>query len=188
MEAEKEIDRAIALSPGLARAYHVQTFQLDMAGRHEEAAEAIRQAQTLDPLNLVISADMPLILMKAGHREEAVAQALKVIEMDPDFAFGHQKLFELYLYQGKEEAAAEAYLKNLSLNGESEAVMAAYRNAYDREGLRGIYQKELERLFQNPSSGDRRSPIHIAGYTQGLGKRRSPSSIWRSPTGSGAPR
>lgn len=170
-EAEKEIDRAIALNPGLARAYHVQTFHLDMTGRHEEAAAAIRQAQTLDPLNLVIGADMPLILMKAGHTEVAVSQALKVIEMDPDFAFGHQKLFELYLYQGNEQAAAEAYLKSLSLNGESDAVMVAYRNAHEREGLRGIYQKELERLFQNQLSGDRRSPIHIAWLYAGLGQK-----------------
>ena len=77
----------------------------------------------------------------------------------------------MYLYQGKEEAAAEAYLKSLSLNAKSEAMSTVYRKAYEREGLRGIYQKELERASQNQPSDDRRSPVHIAWLYTALGQK-----------------
>jgi TolB-like protein/DNA-binding winged helix-turn-helix (wHTH) protein len=170
-EAGKEIDRAIALSPRLARAYHVQAFHMDMTGRHNEAVASIKQAQTLDPLNLVISADMAFILWRAGHTEEALAQALKVIEMDPGFIFGHLKLFELYLAEGRETAAAEAYLKYLTLSSKSDAMIAAYRKAYEKKGSKGIYQKELEELFQNQARGNYCSAIDIAKFYTLLGQK-----------------
>lgn len=161
-EAEKEIERAIALNPGLARAYHVQAFQLDMTGHSEKAVAAIKQAQMLDPLNMVIGADMPFILWRAGHVDEALAQALKVVEIDLNFAFGHKKLFELYLGLGKEKEAAEELLKSMELDGKSPVIMAAYRKAYEKKGLQGILQKDLQELFQQQAQSGYDSPVGFA--------------------------
>jgi tetratricopeptide (TPR) repeat protein len=170
-EAEKEMNRAIALNPGLARAYHVQAFQLNIAGRHNEAVASIKQAQTLDPLNMVINADISFLLWRAGQSDEALAQALKVVEMDPGFVFGHQKLSYIYLFQGREEAAAEEYIKALMLSGKSDSLVAAYRKAYVKKGLSGIYQKELEEQLQNQTRGGYSSPIHIAELYAILGQK-----------------
>jgi TolB-like protein/DNA-binding winged helix-turn-helix (wHTH) protein len=170
-EAGKEIDRAIALNPGLARAYHVQAFQLDIMGRHDQALASIKQAQSLDPLNLVISADMAFILWRAGHTEEALAQALKVTEIDPGFAFGHKKLYEFYTGQGREKEAAEEYLKFLELEGKSNVMIAAYRKAYEKKGPQGIYQKELQELLQNQAPGSYGFPVHIAELYTLLGQK-----------------
>jgi TolB-like protein/DNA-binding winged helix-turn-helix (wHTH) protein/Tfp pilus assembly protein PilF len=169
--AEKEMDRAIALNPGLARAYHVQAFQLDIVGRHNEAVAAIKQAHTLDPLNLVINADMSFILWRAGQPDAALAQALKAVEMDPGFAFGHEKLSDIYLFQGREDAAAEEYLKALMLGGKNEALLAAYRKAFVKNGLAGIHQKELEEQLQKQRRGGYGSPIRIAGLYAMLGQK-----------------
>jgi TolB-like protein/DNA-binding winged helix-turn-helix (wHTH) protein/Flp pilus assembly protein TadD len=170
-EAGKEIDRAIAINPGLARAYHVQTFQMDMMGRHTEALASIKQAQILDPLNMVISADMAFILWRAGHREEALAQALKVVDTDPGFVFGYHKLFELYLAEGRKEAAAEAYLKYLTLSGKSDTAVSVYRKAYEQKGPQGIYQKELEELLQKQTRDIYRSPMLAARLYTLLGQK-----------------
>jgi TolB-like protein/DNA-binding winged helix-turn-helix (wHTH) protein len=161
-DAEREMDRAIALNPGLARAYHVQAFQMDMAGRHEEAVASIKQAQMLDPLNLVILADMSIIYWNAGHADDALTQALKVVEMEPTFVFGHQKLCDLYMYQGKEEAAAEEYFKLMRLGSRSDSQISTYRKAFEKKGIRGIYQKELEERLQDQHQGRYVSPITIA--------------------------
>src|SRR5205085_4360782 len=95
----------------------------------------------------------------------------KVIETDPGFTFGHLKLFELYLSEGRKEAAAEAYLKYLTLSSKSDAMIAAYRKAYEKKGPQGIYQKELEEVFQNQAAGSYRFPIHIATLYTLLGQK-----------------
>ncbi|MEW6127306.1 MAG: winged helix-turn-helix domain-containing protein [Acidobacteriota bacterium] len=169
-DAEREINRAIALNPGLARAYHVQAFQMDMTGRHEEAVASIKQAQILDPLNLVINADMSFILWNARYADEALTQALKVVEMDPNFAFGHERLYELYLFQGKEEAAAEEYFKTLMLGGRSDAQVLAYRKAFEKSGWKGIAQKRLDERLQDQRQGKYSSLIFIAGSYAELGQ------------------
>lgn len=158
----KEFERAMELNPGLARAYHVQAFHLDIMGQHDDAVRAIKQAQSLDPLSMIINADVSYILWHAGHHDEAIAQCLKVIEMEPNFTPGHWTLVTLYQYQGREKETAEAYFKALILDGRSEAAVAGFRKAYEKKGIRGIYQKELDELLSNRANGNYRSPIRLA--------------------------
>jgi TolB-like protein/DNA-binding winged helix-turn-helix (wHTH) protein/Tfp pilus assembly protein PilF len=170
-KAEKEFERAVELNPGLARAYHVQAFHMDIMRRHEEAVRAIRQAQALDPLNMMINADVSYILWHAGHHEEAIAQCLKVIEMEPNFAPGHATLATLYQYQGREKEMAEEYLKDLSLKGRSEEVVEAFRKAYVKKGPHGLLQKELADLLSNRAKGGYSSPLRIAHLYTLLGQK-----------------
>lgn len=161
-KAGKEFERAIELNPGLARAYHVQAFHLDIMGQHNEAVRAIKQAQALDPLSMIINADVSYILWHAGHHDEAIAQCLKVIEMEPNFTPGHWTLSVLYQYQGREKETAEAYFKAMILDGRSEAAVAAFRKAYVKKGIQGIYQKELAERLSSRANGGYSSPIRLA--------------------------
>ncbi len=161
-EAGKEFERAIELNSGLARAYHVQAFHLDIMGQPDEAVRAIKQAQAIDPLNMVINADMSMLLWHAGQHDEAITQGLKVIEMEPNFAPGYWTLSLLYQYQGSEKETAEIYFKALILSGRSTASVATFRRAYEKKGIRGIYQKELAEQLSNRANGGYSSPIRIA--------------------------
>ncbi len=172
-KAGKEFERAIELNPGLARAYHVQAFHLDIIGQHQEAVRAIKQAQAFDPLNMMINADISLILWHAGHHDEAITQGLKVVEMEPNFAPGRWTLTILYQYQGREKEMAEAYFKALSVSGRSDADVAAYRKAYEKKGIRGIYQKELAELLSNRAKGGYSSPIRLAQLYTLLGQQEA---------------
>ncbi len=160
--AEQEIKRALALNPKLARAHHVDAFHQAIMGRHEEAIAAIKQAQALDPLNMIINSDVAEILSSARRPEEAIEQALEVVEMDPDFANAHLFLATVYHISGRAEESLEEYLKAKALNGESAARIAALRKAYGEKGLKGIYQKELEEILKKRASGAYYSPIHLA--------------------------
>jgi predicted Zn-dependent protease len=52
----------------------------------------LRKAESLDPLSLIISADMADALCVARRYEEAVQKSKKILEMDPNFAVGHYEL------------------------------------------------------------------------------------------------
>ena len=160
--AEQEINRALALNPRLARAHHVQAFHLASMGRHEEALAAIKQAQALDPLNMIINSDVAEILSSARRPEEAIEQGLKVVEMDPNFANAHLFLATAYHIHGRAEESVEEYLKAKALNGESATRIAALRKACEEKGLKGVYQKELEELLKKRASGGYYSSLHLA--------------------------
>src|SRR5699024_1268094 len=53
--AEAAFARAIDLNPGYATAHHWQAMYLANVGRLDEAIAAIRRAQGLDPLSLIIN-------------------------------------------------------------------------------------------------------------------------------------
>ena len=97
--AEKEFRRAIDLNPGYATAHHWYAWHLSLMGRHGEAIAEMKKARSLDPLSLIINADLAEILLIAHFDDESVQQSRKTIDMDPDFALAHNQLAEAYLQQ-----------------------------------------------------------------------------------------
>ena len=56
--AGKEFRRAIELNPGYATAHHWYAWHLSLLGRFDEAITEMRKAENLDPLSLIINADL----------------------------------------------------------------------------------------------------------------------------------
>jgi tetratricopeptide (TPR) repeat protein len=54
-------------------------------GRASEAVAQHRRALEEDPLNLVLRAGLAISLTSAGKDEEALAEARKILELDPNF-------------------------------------------------------------------------------------------------------
>src|SRR5438552_2878190 len=81
--AEREFRRAIELNPGYATAHHWYAWHLSEMGRNREAIAEMRKAQNLDPLSLIISADVAEILLVAHSYDQAIEQSRKTIDMDP---------------------------------------------------------------------------------------------------------
>jgi tetratricopeptide (TPR) repeat protein len=52
-------------------------------GRNDEAIAELKRAESLDPLSLIISADLADVLCVAHRYDESVQQSRKAIEMDP---------------------------------------------------------------------------------------------------------
>ena len=61
---EREMKRAIELSPNYARGHMVQGMHLSIMGRHPEAIAAARRARQLDPLSLITTVVVGLTLYK----------------------------------------------------------------------------------------------------------------------------
>src|SRR5262249_49845581 len=61
--AGKEFQRAIELNPGYATAHHWYAWHLSLLGRNDDATAEMRKAQSLDPLSLIINADLAELLL-----------------------------------------------------------------------------------------------------------------------------
>ena len=60
----------------------------------------MKKAENLDPLSLIINADLAELLLIAHLPDESMQQSRKTIEMDPGFAFAHNQLGQAYLQKG----------------------------------------------------------------------------------------
>jgi len=86
VKAEMEFQRAIELNPNLPETHQWLAYLYAAQNRFDAAFEKLRQAQGLDPLSIVITANTAEILYRARRFDDAVAQCEKALEMDPQFA------------------------------------------------------------------------------------------------------
>ena len=95
--AEKEFRRALELNPNYAIAHHWYHEYLVAMGRFEEGHSQILRAQELDPLSLMISADVGWGFYFARRYDDALEQLRKTLELEPNFVMAHFILGLTYL-------------------------------------------------------------------------------------------
>jgi TolB-like protein/DNA-binding winged helix-turn-helix (wHTH) protein/Flp pilus assembly protein TadD len=144
--AGKEFQRAIELNPGYATAHHWYAWHLSLLGRYDEAIAEMRKAENLDPLSLIINADLAELLVLAHSSDESIEQSRKTIEMDPNFALAHNQLAQAYLQKHMNDEAVAELQKASQLSGGSPTVIANLARAYVASGKRGEAIKLLSGL------------------------------------------
>jgi TolB-like protein/DNA-binding winged helix-turn-helix (wHTH) protein/Tfp pilus assembly protein PilF len=152
--ADKEFRRAIELNPGYATAHHWYAWHLSLLGRNGEAIAEMKKAENLDPLSLIINADLAELLLIAHLPDESIQQSNKTIEMDPNFALTHNQLAQAYL--GKHmfgEAIAEIQ-KAIQLSGGSPTCTTNLARAYAAAGKKAAALGLLNDLKKGSASGD----------------------------------
>jgi len=117
--AETEYKRAIKLSPGYATAHLWYAWHLILMGRNSEGLIELRKAESLDPLSLIISADMADALCIAHLSDEAVQQSNKTLQMDPNFAIGHYELGQAFEQKQMHDEAVAEFQKAIEISGHS---------------------------------------------------------------------
>ena len=88
-KACREFDQAIALNPVWVDAHHWHSHALCAAGRFDESLKSCRQIVQLDPVNPLMHAHVAWHHYMARDYAEALAQAEKVMRMEPNFHWGH---------------------------------------------------------------------------------------------------
>src|SRR5215467_12331236 len=117
--AGKEFRRAIELNSSYATAHQWCAAHLIVLGRNDEAIAELKKAENLDPLSLIIKADLAELLVIAHFYDESIQESRKTIEMDANFALAHNQLGQAYLQkQMRVEAVAELQ-KAVQLSGGS---------------------------------------------------------------------
>jgi TolB-like protein/DNA-binding winged helix-turn-helix (wHTH) protein/Flp pilus assembly protein TadD len=149
----KEFRRAIELNPGYATAHHWYAWHLGLLGRYDEAIAEMRKAESLDPLSLIINADLAELLVIAHSYDESMRQSRKTIEMDPNFAMAHNQLGQAYLQQHVYEQAVVELQKAVQLSARSPTCIANLARAYALSGRRKEAVKLLSDLKTSSTPG-----------------------------------
>jgi TolB-like protein/DNA-binding winged helix-turn-helix (wHTH) protein/Tfp pilus assembly protein PilF len=153
--AEAEYKQAIQLNPGYATAHQWYSWHLFMVGRNTEAMSELKKAESLDPLSLIINADIADALCVAGRYDEAVEQSKKTLKLDPNFAVGHYELGQALAQKDMYDDAIAEFKRAIEISGASGAFESNLGYTYavsgrKDEALKIINNLELQE-FQNHS-------------------------------------
>jgi len=165
--AEREFRRAIELNPGYATAHHWYAWHLSEMGRNREAIAEMRKAQNLDPLSLIISADVAEILLVAHSYDQAIEQSRKTIDMDPNFAVAHYELGQALVQKHMYKEAIAELQKAIELSGGSTTCTSNLAFAYAASGRR----KEAVKILSDLKNRSKQNASEIALMYVGLDEK-----------------
>src|SRR5512143_4166446 len=151
--AETEFRRAIELNPGYATAHHWYAWHLSLSGRNGDAIAEMKRAEGLDPLSLIINADLAELLLIAHFYDDSIQQSRKTIEMDPNFGLAHNQLAQAYLQRGMHDEAIAELVKAIRLSGGSPTCTANLARAYAVSGRRAEAVQRLGDLKKPSAPG-----------------------------------
>ena len=166
--AEREFKRAIDLNPGYATAHHWYGWHLAEVGRKDEAIAELREAANLDPLSLIIGADLAEVLLVAKLYQQSIQQSLSTIAMDPTFAVAHYQLGQAYVQNGMYSDAMVEFQNAIKLSGANTTFTSNLAYVYALAGRRG----EAVKILNDQKNRDHglTNSAEIALIYVGLGK------------------
>ncbi|MGH9397597.1 MAG: winged helix-turn-helix domain-containing protein [Terriglobia bacterium] len=168
--AEVEYGKAIELSPNYARAHQWYADFLASQKRTDEAIREMDRALELDPLSLIINMEMAWVLYMAHEYERAIEQALKTIEIEPQFSPAHHVLGLANEQMGNQEDAVRSCKKAHDGSGGNPISLAALGHAYAAAGHKPEARGILNELRDQAKRGYV-SPYALAIVCAGMGNR-----------------
>ena len=133
-ESETEFRRALELDPNYATAHHwYGNTLLTTLGRFDDAIKEGKRAIELDPLSLIINADLGSTLMLARRYDAAIAQLRATLALDGNFAYAHETLGTVLFLKGDLNAAIAEYEKARTLTDDCD-ILALLGLAYAKMG------------------------------------------------------
>jgi TolB-like protein/Tfp pilus assembly protein PilF len=144
----REFERAIALNPNYATAHHwFGDGPLLAVGQFDRAIAEGKRALELDPLSVIITADLGADYLVARRYDEAIEQFHKAIDLDPRFYYVHWNLAEALEMKGNMREALAEYKKAVELDDDP-FVLALLGQAYAKLGQRDEALRILAQLPQ----------------------------------------
>ena len=166
---EREADRANQLNPNYPTLHHWMSIYWCARARFGKALEAIRRAQELDPLSLIINTHYAWVYYFARRYDDAIEQYKRTLEMEPNFAIARVLMGGTYLQLQQYDAAIANIEQAIELTKRSSTEMVGMLgHAFGMAGRRDEAQAILAELL---SSSQQRyvSPFDIATVYVGLG-------------------
>jgi len=151
--ADTEFRRGIELNPGYATAHHWYAWHLSLMGRNNDAIAEMKTAQSLDPLSMIINADLAELLLIAHFIDESIRQSQKTIEMDANFPLAHNQLALAYLQQHRDADAIAELQEAVRLSAGSPTCAANLARAFAAAGRRNDAEQILSDLKKRSRPG-----------------------------------
>jgi eukaryotic-like serine/threonine-protein kinase len=169
-EAERELRRALELSPSYALAHIWYANLLIGQKRFDEALAHVGTAEELDPLSMVVLTNVGWTLSYAGRPAEAVEKCRRALALDPSYVQAHWRLGDAYLSLGRFDEAIKEVETAATLTQRSPSSLTWLAIAYAQAGRRADAEAQLAELLKLAS---RRyvSPVRISEVYFTLGDR-----------------
>jgi tetratricopeptide (TPR) repeat protein len=149
--AEEEFKQTMKFNPNLVRAHHWHSRGLVNRGRTEEAIAEAKLALALSPSPS--EWDYPIwVYLLARRYDLASERTQELLEMAPNYAWGHFELARVYEQQGKLEEAAQESLKADDLFGTDPKKIAQLKEAMAKSGAQGYWRRTLENYRESAKS------------------------------------
>jgi TolB-like protein/Tfp pilus assembly protein PilF len=142
--AAQEFKNAIVLNPNYPTAYQAHSVVLGAMNHHDESIAEARRGLEVDPLSIPVNNILGEMLSAARQWERAIDQYRRTVELDTRVALVHENLGTALEELGRYDEALKEYLVARSLSGEDDDIVEGLRMAYERGGLRGFRQKQLQ--------------------------------------------
>ena len=164
--AENESRRAIEINPNYADGYHLYSYVLMAMNRKEEALEAQRKADELDPFARPWA--LGRLLNGVGRYREAESELRARIDASPKDGALRRQLAQSLVMQGRNREAMEEFALELELAGHEEQAVEV-REAFAKGGQRGEDEWRLAILKRSARKGYV-SPLEFACAYARLGQ------------------
>lgn len=167
--AEQSFKRAIELNPNDANAYHWYAEYLTAMTRHDEAINAIKHAQQLDPLSIPINRDVAWHYYCARRYDEALTQCQRTLDMNHNFTDARGLKGRVLLHLGRIDGAL-AELKSVMAQRQANngspgsSILAELSYAYALAGNREEAKYQLDALTRQIGGDIPASPVAAAAY------------------------
>ena len=165
--AERDLKRALELSPSSSRAHLGYSTYLLAMGRTDEAIQVAQRNVELDPLTPQRHIDLAWKLSYAGRHDDAITQLRKALELAPDSASAYGVLAENYAAKGMYAEAIAMCEKALDLPFGGPEWSECGR-VYVLAGRRRRALKLMQRMLAQSHV----SPYQVARLYDALGDRR----------------
>jgi TolB-like protein/DNA-binding winged helix-turn-helix (wHTH) protein len=144
--AESESRRAIEINPNYAEGYHLYSYVLLAMNRKDEALEAQRKSDELDPFARPWA--LGRLLNGVGRYKEAESELRARIDASPKDGALHHQLTRSLAMQGRNKEAMEEFALELQLADREEQAVEV-REAFAKGGQRGEDEWRLAILKQS---------------------------------------
>jgi tetratricopeptide (TPR) repeat protein len=149
--AEEEFKRTMELNPNHVWAHEWHSRGLVTRGRTDEAIAEAKLSIALDPSPL--SWDYPIwVFVLARRYDLALERVQELLELAPNYSWGHFELARIYEQNGRAEKAAQESLKADELFGTDPKRVAQLREAIAKSGAEGYWRRTLENYRESAKS------------------------------------
>jgi serine/threonine protein kinase/Tfp pilus assembly protein PilF len=150
-EAERNLRRAIELSPRYGTAYQWMSEVMQHRLQFDSAIAYSRRALDLEPYSLIFNVTLGELLARRGEFEKSADQLRKALDFDSTFAIGHYEFGVTLVGLKKYEDAAREFRISAALIPSSQKILAALCFA---EGMAGHMEeaRDLEKRVQSAAA------------------------------------
>jgi len=165
--AEREMERALSLNPGIAEAHHLHSYILEAANRTEEALKEDKLCGELDPFGR--SWSYPFALYRNGRFDEAIAEFQQRAEIVPARGFEHELLGFSYAYKGDTAKAVAEWKQRYVADGQPE-IASKMEAAFGSGGIAAVWELKYK-LIKEVAKTRYVSQLDLADAASSAGRK-----------------